>query len=291
VFSYTLLTARSTALYVPLTSCCNSHTLPVTRGPNFLLPPEAVASLCRVRDAEMGTAKWNFWCRWLDSQEGPQRLPPPDAGSYVPALRPEGNESADGTSDRRPTVDELCSDIDLFLKRRKQQEEDDCVIVIAGEGEPTLRLTALLQLLDRIESGSRFGTDAADNAGPNPTVRIVTNGLLSADKRQQLFARHQDQDQQQGSACVTYSVALMTADTEQYEVLMHPAASTEAGGAAGAEHGHALVQGFIRCAVESSNCKVEVTAVSRPDVDRAATEALARELGVVAPVRWRRYFP
>ena len=46
-------------LYVPLTSRCNTVTLPETRGPNFLLPASVAASLCRVRDLEHGTQQWD----------------------------------------------------------------------------------------------------------------------------------------------------------------------------------------------------------------------------------------
>ena len=95
-YTYLLSNSSSSTLYVPLTSFCNSATLPQTRGPNFVLPPEAVAALCRVRDAELRQAKWDFWCRWLDQQETLQKLPPTPETSFVAAIpEPEGDDEND----------------------------------------------------------------------------------------------------------------------------------------------------------------------------------------------------
>ena len=46
-------TVSDNTLYVPFTSFCNTRTLPQIRGPNFRLPPNVVAALCRVRDEEI----------------------------------------------------------------------------------------------------------------------------------------------------------------------------------------------------------------------------------------------
>lgn len=173
------------SLYVPLTSRCNSLTLPSTRGPNFMLDAEVVAALCRVRDAEADEVKWEAWCRYLDMQETPQKLPAP-----LPKIA-----YASDCHSIRPEVDELVAQVEEHLDRRWTS------IVIAGEGEPLLRPVVLHELIRRI----RTLTDI--------DLRLSTNGLLAeADTARTLLE----------AGLTSLSVALMTYDQHQYVKLMEP---------------------------------------------------------------------
>ena len=81
------------------------------------------------------------------------------------------------------------------------------------------------------------------------------------------------------------SVALMTASPDLYDELMMPCLSDTISTPA-----HEMVCNFIVSALDVG-LGVEVTGVDRADVDKAATEELAKTLGVADPVRWRPYFP
>ena len=266
-FTYSLITGGN-SLYVPLTSRCNSLTLPETRGPKFLLPPSVVAALCRVRDAEEGTLQWKHWCMWLETQEFPQQLP--KALEMVKSLQAGSVEnSVDG---RRPTVSELLEEV-------KAVSADTKSIVVAGEGEPTLRIEALEQLVQGISQQLR---DASTQA---QTIRVITNGLMTSVDEFECTERL--------VACGvnSVSVALMTHDPSLYERLMQPCGAPKPSKDTDVEESHHLrVREFIRSAVHVG-LQVETTAVDRPEVDKEETQKLATSLGVKGPVRWRPYFP
>jgi TatD family-associated radical SAM protein len=213
-----------TSLYVPLTSRCNSLTLPATRGSSFKLADDIVASLCRVRQAEGY------------SDDG-----------ISPPLEPIAQIEQE--QDRRPTKQELLDEIKPLLSSATS-------IVLAGEGEPTLRRETLYQLSQSLKQQSSL------------PIRVVTNGLLS------FPLQYVD----------SVSVALMTHDPLQYDKLMKPVSSTGTSVACA----HEQVCSFIQEAVQSG-LSVEATAVERPEVDKEKTLALALELGV--KLRWRPYFP
>ena len=237
--SYTL--GRS--LYLPLTShCSTSLTLPETRGPNFLLPSYVVASLCRVRDAERGEARWKHWCLWLDMQEGGQLLP---ARVTEPAVEATG----------RPTVEELLQEV-------ASHNEPYDAIVIAGEGEPTLRLDALYELMER---------RLVVGEPQQHTVRLTTNGLVTDPTVPQAL---------KDRGLTSVSVGLHTNDPDLYQQLLQPTVPDA----------HATVCRFVERSIQAG-LEVECTAVDRPEVDRAATEALAAQLTHHHPLRWRTYFP
>lgn len=245
-FTYTL----GKNLYVPLTSRSNARTLPETRGPNFLLGAEVVAALCRVRDEEHGKQQWAPWCMYLDTQETKQKLPPP---LETIVTLPECS------GERLPRVQDLTSQVLEALKRRSDTES----IVLSGEGEPTMRFNDMIKLVHDLHASSEVAL---------PPIRLTTNGLVDSP----------DVVVPQIMNCgiVSISVALMTADPEQYDDLMAPA---ETGG-------HDKVCSLIKRAV---NCglEVETTAVDRPEIDKHQVEMLSQGLKVSGPVRWRPYFP
>jgi TatD family-associated radical SAM protein len=238
-------------LYVPLTSRCNANPLPATRGSNFLLHPDVVASLCRVRDCEHDTVQWKHWCIWLDMQESSQKLPVSfETVAEIP-------KDVDAT--RRPTVTELLEEIQLISEKSSFD-----AIVISGEGEPTLRMKALLQLVEQLKDEK-----------PDRNVRVTTNGLAAADDVA---------EQLQAAGVDSISVALMTHDPALYDELMRPVLSTHE------YQAHETVCNFLKQAVQVG-LKVEVTGVDREEVNKAETEKLALSLGVDEPFRWRTYHP
>eukprot|EP00588_Corethron_pennatum_P014356 CAMPEP_0194277418 /NCGR_PEP_ID=MMETSP0169-20130528/9756_1 /TAXON_ID=218684 /ORGANISM="Corethron pennatum, Strain L29A3" /LENGTH=113 /DNA_ID=CAMNT_0039021389 /DNA_START=156 /DNA_END=493 /DNA_ORIENTATION=- len=105
---YTYILGNS--VYVPLTSYSNTVTLPATRGPKFVLPPEVIRCLDAVR-----------------ADEG---------------RRPYGS-TADPSGGRvgGPPSDTLVRELDA-----RAAEKGDAVpppdVVLAGEGEPLLRRRA-----------------------------------------------------------------------------------------------------------------------------------------------------
>lgn len=216
-----------------------------------MLTPDVVASLLRVRDVELSSEKWRHWCLYLDTQECPQKLPPPDIErvSCLPKT----------DSVRLPSVESLKQEIDAHLLKDMKNEEAPQALVFAGEGEPTLRWNDLLELADNYFKWN---------------VRVTTNGLIPSSCRVKELKENGVQ---------SVSVALMTADSCQYNQLMQPVDDS-------LDNAHAHVCDFIRQAVQC-DLDVEVTGVDRPDVNKEATEQLASKLGVSSPVRWRPHFP
>lgn len=245
-FTYTL----GKNLYIPLTCRSNARTLPETRGPNFLLGAEVVAALCRVRDKEQGKQQWEPWCRYLDTQETKQKLPP--ALESIVVL-PECSD------ERLPRVQDLSSQVLEALKRRCDFES----IVLSGEGEPTLRFNDMIKLVHELHASSEVVL---------PPIRLTTNGLVDSPEL--------TVPQIMNCGITSLSVALMTADPEQYDELMAPAEP----------NGHDKVCSLIKHAV-SCGLEVETTAVDRPEIDKHRMETLSQRLKVPGPVRWRPFFP
>lgn len=208
-----------------------------------------MASLCRVRDEEQGTQQWAPWCLYLDTQETKQKLP---ASLETIESLPKS------TSKRLPRIQDLCSEIIEALKSRPDLES----IVLAGEGEPTLRMDDMLKLVEDLTNSSGAQT---------PEVRLTTNGLVGSPESVV--------EQLKAGGVASLSVALMTADPAQYEELMTPIVPS----------GHGRVCDFIEHAV-NAGLEVETTGVDRPDVDKAKAEDLSRSLKVLTPMRWRPYF-
>lgn len=269
------------------------------------MPPDVVAALCRVRDAEAESVlsasaktkvrrKWEPWCRWLDTQanEDKQKLP---HYPYEPVC--ELLEEYDGIVDdddcRRPSVKELLEEIEPELCTPTQ-------IIFAGEGEPLLRLKTLLRLSKRIKNHRN------NNDNNVVSIRVITNGLAGPQVPELLY-------REGGIDVVT--VALMTHDPVQYEEIMMMGEPDNPTGTSGCRDSAAAttttsssfskVCDFIRSASSTYGLSVEITAVDRPDVDKMQTEKLASELlglvvgddGNTTPptfdsvIRWRPYFP
>ena len=276
VCSLTYALGRS--LYVPLTCRSNTRTLPETRGPNFVLPTDVVSSLMEVRRLELlcgdkddGTLIGGE--RISSSAAEKMHLPPLDL-PYIPQL----DDSGASPSSVHTIRDEILrQDIESRFQQAKRNNAQYDSLVIAGEGEPTLRLSTLLDVVRRPIRSSCFGYTIPS------TIRVVTNGLGDAIQDNTVDGSCAQQMKAAGVSGV--SVALMTASPDQYEELMMPCLPDTISTPA-----HEMVCDFIVSALDVG-LGVEVTAVDRDEVDKVATESLAKSLGVVDPVRWRPYFP
>lgn len=279
--------ALGRSLYIPLTCRSNTRTLPETRGPGFVLPTDVVSSLLEVRRLELGGAD--------DITSPSQRLgncAAEDGGGRIPSSAAEKmhlppldlpcishlDESNTRTSSSSAITDEMLrQDMESRFQHAKRSNCQYDSLVIAGEGEPTLRLSTLLSVVRQPIRSSCFGYTTPS------TIRVVTNGLGDAVPGNSNGVSCARQMKEAGVSGV--SVALMTASADQYDEFMVPclpdALSTPA---------HDVVCDFI-CDAMDAGLDVEVTGVDRVDVDKAATEELAEKLGVVSPVRWRPYFP
>lgn len=280
-FSYIL----GNSLYIPLTSRCNTLTLPQTRGPNFLLPNSVILSLLQLRQAEIehGCFKDDIIDDNLDSahlqlhlplpqdkMDEKRRLPPP-LYNIISAKNIEKNLIA---NDKKllPITDILHYEIQSYLKSSSAGSQ----IVFAGEGEPTLELNTLLSLSEHVQKVKKPDRDLS--------IRIVTNGLVLANAKD----RKKTLETMKNKGIDELSVALMTACPTQYDELMQPNVLEEEGTKISA-HGKVCI--LIRDAVEVG-LNVECTGVEYNDfrVDTSLAETLSRELGANS-FRWRPYFP
>jgi organic radical activating enzyme len=275
------------ALYVPLTCRCNSRTLPELRGDNFMLPAPVVAALCRVRDAETATdhPQWAGWCAYLDTQEGSQKLPPP--------LEPIATcwEYPQEDKEHRPTVDELWREIQAQLHPSNGSSQIKS-IVFSGEGEPTLRFKDMLTLAQTIKDHSTHDISIRLTTNGLATAAVVDSSSSSSSSLATITTTHDLLQQCVESGISHVSVGLYTGDADQFMELVQPVMTRSmVDSSSTSTTPHERVCEWIRTAVSMEGLEVEVTAVERPDVDRARTEELSRELGVETPVRWRPYFP
>jgi hypothetical protein len=290
-------------LHVPLTSRCNSQTLPQLRGDGFTLPVHVVAALCRVRDVERAATasaaapsppRWAGWCAYLDTQEGNQKLPPPDpAVAVLPPLSFEGAERAPKTDDLFYEIQQQVHQQSSNLKSKNNVEIQS--IVLSGEGEPTLRWDDMIVLAKRVHEMVATTT----TTHPDLSIRLITNGLLGdvqtprGDGSGKVVIDLPSMVQSiVDSGISRVSVGLITADPQQYKEIVQPvmAGDDESVGRT-FDNAHDIVCRFIEEAVRVEGLEVETTAVARDDVDKARTEELSQSLGVVTPVRWRPYFP
>ena len=178
----------------------------------------------------------------LDTR-GPGFAMPPDSGfRLLPADAPE------------PSAEELAAIVDDCYARADivGMGENDPGVVFAGAGEPLLRLPVLAETVALVRE-RRHGVP----------FRVHTNGLHPADVAYTL-ARDARPD--------VVTVALATADPNQYETLMRP----EPGAG-----GHAAVCGFI-AALADAGVEVEAVAVAAPGVAVADARKLAEALGAAA---------
>ena len=259
----TLTYTLGQSLYVPLTSRCNTRTLPETRGPGFFLPLNVVSTLCRVRPLEepnMNHDKIITEESVLTGKDARIKMPPPlpITNQLLKTISLDGTED-DLTDDQRlPSVQLIMEDIARRCSHTSQQELKHPIfwnsIVIAGEGEPTLRWKSLLSLTTLVSTNHRENYKS---------LRLTTNGLIAEkDAAKQLKDAGVD----------SVSVALMTSDPDEYQDLMTPM-----------EYGaHQKVCNFVQSAI-SAGLDVEVTGVESNLVDKTKVENLAKHLGVSNP--------
>ena len=276
VCSLTYALGRS--LYVPLTCRSNTRTLPETRGPNFVLPTDVVSSLMEVRRLELlcgnnddGTLIGSG--RLSSAAAEKMHLPPLD----LPYISHLDDSSAISPSVHTITDEMLRQDMESRFQQAQRNNAQYDSLVIAGEGEPTLRLSTLLSVVRQPIRSSSSGYTIPS------TIRVVTNGLGDAIPDNSAGGNCAQKMKVAGVSDV--SVALMTPSPDQYEELMMPCLPETVSMPA-----HEIVCDFIASALDVG-LGVEVTGVDRVEVNKEDTEVLAKSLGVVDSVRWRPYFP
>jgi hypothetical protein len=297
------------SLYVPLTCRCNTIPLPVTRGPGFLLPKSITDALVSVRNLECGDVMG------MNVETTDERVALPDFPKrlLVNSLYDDVGQSLlhsistenDVLDDRiQPSISTLIDDVISQLDFNSHGNSSSSIpqqpfdqVVIAGEGEPTLRMDALLSVSREIQLHRQ-----AQNQSPLP-IRVITNGLVYTipnfgyspynPKRKGILHRHVVLRDMKEAGITRLSVALNTANRHEYDTLMEPTClyfdSIMPGMA------HDMVCEFI---LEAGRVgmEVEVTGIDRPDVDKADVDRLARMLLSVgdrkkrSKVRWRKYF-
>jgi|Transcript_18970 hypothetical protein len=295
IYKYTYTLGRS--LYIPLTCRCNSIPLPVTRGPKFVLPREVADALMNVRNAEFpGHGFGHADDGGGEGDDDRERLPPFPKKWLVNDLYADINPpprqsqkhdsiTADIIDDSiQPSISTLINEVHSRLSSDPFDQ-----LVIAGEGEPTLRMDALLAVARTVQSrkvpvrvitnGLCYGVN---NLGYSPYNR-ERNGVLP-------IHRHTVLRDMLEAGVTRVSVALNTANRHEYDLLMEPATNLQPGTA------HDIVCEFIMEAAKVG-MDVEITAIDRPDVDKRETDRLARMLlsvgdqkKKISNVRWRRYF-
>ena len=156
-------------------------------------------------------------------------------------------------SDPEPDANELAAIVDATYERAEivGMGENDPGVVFAGAGEPLLRLDVVVDTMAMVRE-SRHGVP----------FRIHSNGLHEPGVAAALASAGVDR----------VTVALATADPNQYETLMRP----ERGAG-----GHAAVCGFI-AALADAGVEVEAVAVAAPGVAVADARKLAEALGAAA---------
>jgi hypothetical protein len=287
------------SLYVPLTSRCNSLTLPQLRGDGFVLPTPVVAALCKVRDAELcnhhevtdvgvGDMKWynDPNCKFDDLPLKMKLSPPPfEAVASLPTWKYEGGAVSESSQVQlEPKLGDLLRDIQYEFREETNNNIES--IVIAGEGEPTLRLEDTIELVRRINK-SLLASQARTLP---PAIRLTTNGLVVSESSAPGVSSVPQLLWDSGVSRI--SVGLMTWNATQYQDLVKPVVCVVSESTDGeTTTGFDIMCNFVRDAVRvDGELEVELTAVDRPDVDKTKTEALAESLGVTTSVRWRPYF-
>lgn len=236
-----------------------------------MLGAEVVASLCRVRDEEANSREWTQWFQNENTSSAEnnlrkRRLPAPLAPvRMLPGTT--GPPSTLSDDARRPTVQQLVDEVRERLSHPEQSTISS--VVLAGEGEPTLRLGDLLKFVSELHE---LSSDTDTINYKLPPIRLTTNGLVESSS--EMVACHL-----KTAGVHSVSVALMTGDPQQYDDLMHPLI----------DHAHYQVCQFLENAVKVG-LEVETTGVDRPDIDKEMAERLSLSLGVEKPMRWRPYF-
>lgn len=227
----------------------------------------------------------------------------------------------------QPSIETLVSEVHSRLENENENNPQNKFqqVVIAGEGEPTLRMDALLAVARSVQS--------LRNTQTKLPVRVITNGLcygipnfgyspFNNQRSSVILPMHRHvilRDILQ--AGITHlSVSLNTANRHEYDSLMRPSChyvggETSVEGYEGGEDNykgsdndstssktlmpgtaHDIVCEFILEATKLG-IEVDITGVLRPGIDREELERLAEMLLSVGPkymkrrrVRWRQYF-
>lgn len=162
-----------------------------------------------------------------------------------------------------PTAEQVVAAVSAALA-----DGADCSggLCFAGAGEPLLRLAVIEQAAPKL-------LELADNLLPDGRmiIRVNTNGLQPGSSAAEVAARLRT------AGVSSASIALMTADAEQYRELMRPE-KLRLSPAFSLELGHAEVLGFVSACLKEG-LAVECTAVASPGVDIEAARALAESLG------------
>ena len=282
--------------------------------------------------------KYDFWCQWLDTQESYQIVPPPLwPASYTARIPSDDMKKMippqEQEQQHRPTVSELLTEVQQWYDHYHYYHTSKSsnrgvpvavaattpTIVVAGEGEPTLRWDDLMrqflpQLQQSIVQSQRRHHEKNANHH-TPQIRLMTNGLLTSEQTQELLWRCRAvptttvTTEPHGSSLpplqqlpvMTISVLFPSSDPEQYQDWMQPMVNDDGPTITP----HDMVQQFIRTvadAIQSSSSQqqqhilppqlsMEITAIDRPEVDQEALSKCVASLGVTTPIRWRAYFP
>lgn len=219
-----------------------------------------------------------------DGGASSNKLPmPPPLSKVTHLVTNEAHALDNGGS---PTIEEFMDEI-ISLHSTYEPSSTPLwnTIVIAGEGEPTLRWSALLSLANEISKQNEKNTSQKKK---QPcyycnSLRVTTNGLITEKNAAQ---------QMKHAGIDAVSVALMTANPNQYQQLMEPyCLRMDSSDNHPAATAHELMCEFVKSAV-LAGLEVEVTGVDHASfVDKDETERLAASLGVTTPMRWRPYFP
>ncbi|KAL7523573.1 hypothetical protein ACHAXR_001084, partial [Thalassiosira sp. AJA248-18] len=272
ICKYTYTLGRS--LYVPITSRCNSIPLPSTRGPEFVLPRSVAESLIRVRNAEAQQSSSMISPKLYDDywlEDDRVGLPPYDLplvnGLYqfnnasdddnylsrhvqqqreiAAAQQKQGGGGGGGECEEvlddllEPSIATLVDEVSYRLDNEPTFDQ----VVIAGEGESTLRMDALLAVARSVQSFRQENKDYDNTRGEQQSkqqrsssvlpVRVITNGLCYGIPNfgyspQNLersgvilpMHRHVILRDMVDAGISRLSVALNTANRHEYDVLM-----------------------------------------------------------------------
>jgi hypothetical protein len=207
----------------------------------------------------------------------------------------------------RPSISTIINEVRSRLDTSTVEYDQ---VVIAGEGEPTLRMDAILAISRAVtRENSDDNSSSKNKMHKHPALRVITNGLCygipnlgySPNNLARVgtlipIHRHAILRDMTDVGITRLSVALNTANRHEYDVLMEPSCHT--GGSVRPGAAHDLVCELI---IEATKIgmDVEITGIDRPGIDKIETERLARMLLSVrkgdshprrSAVRWRRYF-
>ena len=158
--------------------------------------------------------------------------------------------------DREPSALQLAAVVDAHYSNNVDiigMGENDGGVAFAGLGEPTLRLGVMLETV-RLVKERRHGVK----------FRLISNGLVDEDPVAVAEALH-------AGGVRSASIALMTANPQQYAELMRPLNPALS---------HSTVCNFI-VALSEAGVETEATVVKSPGVNVRDAKHLAEALGAV----------